>query len=66
MTPESSKDQFEDFDFIEEVRPPLTDRDRDLFLSLLENPSSANEALRRLLSDPIIKSFEEGNQEAPA
>jgi hypothetical protein len=34
--------------FYEESFPPLSDRDRDAFLALLENPPPPNEALRRL------------------
>jgi hypothetical protein len=33
--------------FYEETREPLSDRDRDAFLALLENPPPPNEALRR-------------------
>ena len=33
--------------FAEESRAPLSDRDRDLFLKLLDNPPPANEDLRR-------------------
>ncbi len=33
--------------FYEESAAPLSDRDRDLFLSLLNDPPPANEALRR-------------------
>jgi hypothetical protein len=33
--------------FAEESRAPLSDRDRDLFLRLLDNPPPANEDLRR-------------------
>jgi hypothetical protein len=33
--------------FYEESIPPLSDRDRDLFLSLLDNPPPANKAFRR-------------------
>jgi hypothetical protein len=33
--------------FREESAAPLSDRDRDLFLSLLDNPPPANEALKR-------------------
>jgi hypothetical protein len=32
--------------FYEESRPPLSDRDRDLFLSLLDNPPPPNKALK--------------------
>ena len=34
--------------FAEECRTPLSDRDRDLFLKLLENPPEPNEALRKV------------------
>jgi hypothetical protein len=33
--------------FAEESRTPLSDRDRDLFLKLLENPPEPNEALKK-------------------
>jgi hypothetical protein len=33
--------------FYEESRLPLSDRDRDIILSMLDNPPPANEALRR-------------------
>jgi hypothetical protein len=33
--------------FAEESSPPLSDRDRDLFLALLDNPPPANEALKK-------------------
>jgi hypothetical protein len=33
--------------FREEIAMPLSDRDRDLFLALLENPPPPNEALRK-------------------
>jgi uncharacterized protein (DUF1778 family) len=33
--------------FYKESVPPLTDRDRDRFLALLDNPPAPNEALRR-------------------
>ena len=33
--------------FLEETIPPLSDRDRDAFLALLDNPPEPNEALRR-------------------
>jgi len=36
--------------FYEESRAPLSDRDRDLFLSLLNNPPPANKAFRRAAS----------------
>lgn len=33
--------------FTEESRSPLSDRDRDLFLALLDNPPPASETLKR-------------------
>jgi uncharacterized protein (DUF1778 family) len=33
--------------FYEETASPLTDRDRDRFLDLLDNPPAANAALKR-------------------
>ena len=36
--------------FVEEVREPLTDRDRDRFLELLDNPPGPNEALKKILN----------------
>ena len=33
--------------FYEEMAVPLTDRDRDRFLEILDNPGKANPALRR-------------------
>lgn len=36
--------------FVEETTPPLSDRDRDIFLALLDNPQPPNEALRRLIN----------------
>ena len=38
-----------DLPFIEESMAPLSDRDREVFLALLDNPPPPNEALRRLL-----------------
>jgi hypothetical protein len=35
--------------FVEESLTPLSDRDRDLFLGLLDNPPPPNEALRQLM-----------------
>ncbi len=35
----------------EEPRAPLSDRDRDAFLALLENPPPPNEALRRAAAE---------------
>jgi hypothetical protein len=36
--------------FSEETRAPLTDRDRDRFLALLDNPPQPTPALRRALA----------------
>jgi hypothetical protein len=36
--------------FLEEAIAPLSDRDRDIFLALLDNPPPPNDALRRLLT----------------
>ena len=35
--------------FYEETASPLTDRDRDRFLDLLDNPPTANAALKRAI-----------------
>ena len=40
----------DDLPFIEEAAAPLSDRDRDVFLALLDNPPPPNDALRRLLT----------------
>ncbi len=40
----------DDLPFIEEAMVPLSDRDRDVFLAILDNPPPPNEALRRLLT----------------
>lgn len=37
--------------FVEESMTPLSDRDRDLFLALLDEPPSPNEALKRLMEE---------------
>lgn len=37
--------------FVEESMMPLSDRDRDLFLALLDNPPPPNEALKRLMEE---------------
>ncbi len=39
----------DDLPFVEEAMSPLSDRDRDVFLALLDNPPAPNGALRRLL-----------------
>jgi hypothetical protein len=38
----------DEYRFVEEAAAPLSDRDRDLFLKMLDNPPPPNEALRRL------------------
>jgi hypothetical protein len=40
----------DDLPFVEEASAPLSDRDRDVFLALLDNPPPPNDALRRLLT----------------
>ena len=40
----------DDLPFVEEAMAPLSDRDRDMFLALLDNPPPPNDALRRLLT----------------
>src|SRR5271165_7317420 len=42
----------DDLPFVEEAIAPLSDRDRDVFLALLDNPPPPNDALRRLLVQP--------------
>jgi hypothetical protein len=37
--------------FTEESSSPLSDRDRDLFLALLENPLPANDALKEAIRE---------------
>jgi uncharacterized protein (DUF1778 family) len=41
--------------FLEEVITPLSDRDRDLFLSLLNDPPPPNEALRKAVARSLEK-----------
>jgi hypothetical protein len=41
----------EEIRFSEESAAPLSDRDRDLFLTLLDNPPPANENLRRAAAE---------------
>jgi hypothetical protein len=40
----------DDLRFVEQAMAPLSDRDRDVFLALLDNPPPPNDALRRLLT----------------
>jgi hypothetical protein len=40
----------DDLRFAEEIVTPLSDHDRDLFLSLLENPPPPNEALKKAVA----------------
>jgi hypothetical protein len=42
----------DEFPFAEESATPLSDCDRDLFLSLLDNPPPANEALKKAMGKP--------------
>jgi hypothetical protein len=54
----------DDLPFVEETLAPLSDRDRDVFLALLDNPPPPNEALRRLLtSGSGSQTNEDGNPE---
>jgi hypothetical protein len=58
----------DDLPFVEETIAPLSDRDRDVFLALLDNPPPPNENLRRLLtSRPASQNqgdTDNGNQSA--
>jgi hypothetical protein len=40
----------DDLPFVEETMAPLSDRDREVFLTLLDNPPPPNDALRRLIT----------------
>ena len=40
----------DDLPFVELTMAPLSDRDRDVFLALLDNSPQPNDALRRLLT----------------
>jgi hypothetical protein len=40
----------DDLPFVEETMAPLSDRDRDVFLTLLDSPPPPNDALRRLMT----------------
>src|SRR5579884_3184177 len=40
----------DDLPLVEETMAPLSDRDRDVFLALLDNPPPPNDALRGLLT----------------
>ena len=40
----------DDLPFVAEALAPLSDRDRDVFLALLDNPPPPNDALRGLLT----------------
>ena len=41
--------------FLEEALTPLSDRDRDIFLSLLDNPPGPNEALRKAMERQKVR-----------
>ncbi len=43
----------DDLAFVEEAIAPLSDRDRDIFLALLDNPPPPNDDLRRLLTSGL-------------
>ncbi len=51
----------DDLPFVEEAMPPLSDRDRDVFLALLENPPPSNAALRSLLTSGHGQNGEDPN-----
>lgn len=44
----------DDLPFVEETIAPLSDRDRDVFLALLDNPPPPNENLRHLLTSGSV------------
>jgi hypothetical protein len=46
----------DDLPFFEEAMAPLSDRDRDVFLALLDNPPTPNVALRNLLTTGDVPS----------
>src|SRR5712692_434030 len=48
--------------FYEESRKPLSDRDRDIFLALLDNPPPPTEALRRALTESSKKARASGRR----
>lgn len=52
----------DDLPFVEEAMAPLSDRDRDVFLALLDNPPPPNDALRCLLT-PQHGSQEQGGMD---
>lgn len=52
----------EELPFVEETMAPLSDRDRDVFLHLLDNPPPPNDALRRLLSAGNAPQMQEANE----
>ena len=41
--------------FLEESLTPLSDKDRDIFLALLENPPEPNEALRKAMERQQVR-----------
>lgn len=49
--------------FVEESMTPLSDRDRDLFLALLDDPPPPNEALKRLMEEE--RQSEQTHREEP-
>lgn len=53
----------DDIPFVEESMTPLSDRDRDLFLALLDDPPLPNEALKRLMSNGSNTTVKRGRLE---
>src|SRR5438034_1645452 len=49
--------------FVEEAMAPLSDRDRDVFLALLDNPPPPNDALRRLLTSGQARQNQEDSHD---
>jgi hypothetical protein len=41
--------------FLEDALTPLSDRDRDIFLALLDNPPGPNEALRKAMDRQKVR-----------
>src|SRR5215203_2597140 len=51
----------DDLPFLEKTITPLSDRDRDVFLALLDNPPPPSEHLRRLLTSTSASQNEGGS-----
>ena len=56
----------DDLPFVEETIAPLSDRDRDVFLALLDNPPPPNEALRRLMRSGHERDADDGGRSGQA